>query len=459
MPWKNKYVKEFLETVCREVRTKSVHKDITEELEAHIEDQKNSYIKEGLDEETATTKAIKQMGDPVLIGKQMDMTHRPKTEWSILIMTAVLVIIAGVVQYLMTKTALGNNDNFIRFLIYVPIGIIAFIIMYFIDYTRLERWSKYVYFSVLIITIASVKFTSPVNGGYNQVYYFYLIITPILAGVICNFRSKGYLGIIYCGLFYIGAYVPCILMPSYSALYILTISSLIIMTVAIEKGFFGGNKKISLVLVYFPTLLMIIIQFLSFGQYRIQRFVHFLKPGLDPSGYGYMPLRIKSLLSGAQPVGRTILARDLAGKSIEWSLPGWNTDFTFTYIIAKFGYIFGIVIGAILIILIIRMFISVIKQKNAFGFIISFSACIAITAEILFYILSNLGLISPITVTLPFISFGASSFILNMGLMGLLLSVYRRTDIISNKLKINVHKKQIFTFINGKFIIDFKRKA
>ena len=185
----NKYVKEFLELVCREVRSKNIHGNITEELEAHIEDQKNYYVKKGLDEETAFLESIKQMGDPVLIGRQLDLTYRPKTEWSILIITAVLVIIAEIVQYFLSRAGSGNYDNFLRFLLYVPIGIAVFCTMYFLNYTVLQRYSKIAYFAILIITITSLSFTQPTNGVYNQAYYFYLIITPILAGVICNFRN------------------------------------------------------------------------------------------------------------------------------------------------------------------------------------------------------------------------------------------------------------------------------
>jgi cell division protein FtsW (lipid II flippase) len=455
----NKYVKEFLKIVCREVHIKSIHKNINEELEAHIEDQKNFYIKQGFDEEAAFIESVKQMGDPILIGKQLDMTHRIKAEWSILLITGFLVVIAGIVQYFLSKVGSGNYDNFLRFLLYMPLGIAAFSTMYFLDYTVLKRYSKIAYFAILTITIVSLLFTNPTNGVYNQAYYFYLIITPILAGVIFNFRSKGYVGIIYSGLFCVGAALPCILASSYSSLLLLDISCLIIITSAIEKGFFERNKKVSLSIVYFPTILMIIIPLFLMSPYRKLRLIHLLNPGSEPSGIGFLTSRVKSLLSGAQPVGTTILGDNLAGKSIERLLPEWNTGFSFTYIIAKFGYIFAIAIAVILIILLLRIFMSVHKQKNAYGFLVSFSACIAITAQILFYILSNLGVISPVTVTLPFISFGAISFILNMSLMGLLLSVYRRTDIVKDKLKINEGKKQLFTFEYGKIIIDLGVKS
>ncbi|HOP99966.1 MAG TPA: permease prefix domain 1-containing protein [Acetivibrio clariflavus] len=80
----NKARQQFLETACSQTRYKSVHKSIINKLTDHIEEQKSQYIKDGYSKEEATAKAIQQMGNPVLVGKELDKAHRPKIEWSIL---------------------------------------------------------------------------------------------------------------------------------------------------------------------------------------------------------------------------------------------------------------------------------------------------------------------------------------------------------------------------------------
>ena len=132
--------------------------------------------------------------------------------------------------------------------------------------------------------------------------------------------------------------------------------------------------------------------------------------------------------------------------SIDTFLPGWNTDFMLTYIIARLGYIAGFIIVVVVFVLILRMFISVMKQKNAYGFLLSFSACLAITVQAVFYVLSNIGIIAPFAVILPFISFGSIGFVVNMILLGLLLSVYRRTDPVKDRLQGVPSDKRLFTF-------------
>lgn len=121
---------------------------------------------------------------------------------------------------------------------------------------------------------------------------------------------------------------------------------------------------------------------------------------------------------------------------------------------SPFGYVPGLAIVAVLLILIVRIFISVIKQKNAYGFLVAFSACLAITGQTAFYVLSNLGIIAPFAGILPFISFGRMGFVVNMILVGLLLSVYRRTDLVKDRLENKVYNRRMFTVADGKLIID-----
>jgi cell division protein FtsW (lipid II flippase) len=193
-----------------------------------------------------------------------------------------------------------------------------------------------------------------------------------------------------------------------------------------------------------------------------------LNPELDPQGAGYLELMVRRIFSSSQPFAAAILDGDLSQMSLEQFLPGWSTDFSLTYLIARFGYIAGFAIVTVMSILILRMFVSVMKQKNVYGFLLSFSACLAITVQAVFYVLSNIGIIIPFTVTLPFISFGGMGYIVNMMLLGLLLSVYRRTNLVKDRLQgVAGDKgrlqgvacdKRLFTYEDGKLIINFRIK-
>ena len=451
MPSTNKYAQEYIQTICKQIRFKGIRNNIARELSDHIEDQKNEYIRQGFDEEIASLKAVEQMGDPILVGKQLDRTHRPKMEWSILSLAAILVLMGGIVQFFLSGVNASKSYVFSHFLKYAPIGIAAFVYLYFFDYTLLVRYSKLLYLILFLATLAGFLISYRRNGVYIHVYYSALLFIPIFAGIIYGFRNKGYYGIIVSGVFYAGAAFLCFLGPSFSSFFFLTVCCLIILTVAIGKGFFGCNEKVALAIVYVPTLITLFLAILIMPPSLQTRFY----PELDPHGYGYLPLMVRRLFASSRPIGKAILEGDLAQMSIDRFLPSWNTDFMLTYIIARLGYIAGFIIVAVMFVLILRMFISVMKQKNAYGFLLSLSACLAITVQAVLFVLSNIGFISTFAVILPFISFGGIGFVINMILLGVLLSVYRRTDLVKDKLQGVPGSKPLFTFEDGKLIIDF----
>ena len=84
-------IKEFLENVCNEIKYKPIREDISEELSLHIQEQKEDYMKEGFDERNAEEKAVSNMGEAEEIGKKLNKIHRPKFDWILFIVVAVLI--------------------------------------------------------------------------------------------------------------------------------------------------------------------------------------------------------------------------------------------------------------------------------------------------------------------------------------------------------------------------------
>lgn len=451
------YMQNFLDSVCKEIKFRGIHNNIVKELSDHIEDQKNVFISQNIDEETAVIKAIEQMGDPIIIGKQLNNAHRPKTEWSILSLVTVIVILGGIVQYLLSSVTASGTDSLSHFILYVPVGIAIFTITYYFDYTLLGRYSKVVYFILFAISIIGFFSSSRISGAYTHIYYVMLLYIPAFAGIIYGFKNKGYLGVVFSGIFYSGVASMCILAHSLSSFFLFSIACLIVLTVSISKGFFGGNKKVSLLIVYIPALLgfiAVVLNLVMSNPYRAQRIVSMINSINDPMGYGWQHLMIRKLVTSSKPFGQVTIDGIAQGMRIDQVLPCWDTDFSLTFIIARFGYLAGIVIVLLMLVLIVRMSISVLRQKNAYGFLVSLAACVAISSQIVLYILTNLGVIAPLGITLPFVSFGAYGFIVNMTLLGLLLSVYRRSDLVNDKLQ-NVHSRDhLFTVVDGKLIID-----
>ena len=97
-------INEYVNVVCHQIRWKKAHFRISEEMQNHIIDGRDSYMAQGLDESTATEKALADTGDATEIGTQLDRIHRPKPQWGMFVATAILLI-------------LGLSDNQFQILI------------------------------------------------------------------------------------------------------------------------------------------------------------------------------------------------------------------------------------------------------------------------------------------------------------------------------------------------------
>lgn len=102
-------VKEFLNNVSNQIKYRPIRGIIIEELEEHIDEIKNENMTNGLSEELAEETAIKQMGNPVQIGKNLNKIHKPKMDWITLILTLILILVGGQFVILLYPNILWKN--------------------------------------------------------------------------------------------------------------------------------------------------------------------------------------------------------------------------------------------------------------------------------------------------------------------------------------------------------------
>jgi cell division protein FtsW len=107
-------------------------------------------------------------------------------------------------------------------------------------------------------------------------------------------------------------------------------------------------------------------------------------------------------------------------------LPEPHTDFIFAVIVEEFGLIGGLVIiflFSILIFGVIKTSIKSLELGKLFQGLIAFGVGILIAIQAIFNIGVNLGILPTKGLTLPFISYGGTSLILFMFLMGMVLRI------------------------------------
>ncbi len=446
-------INEYLKTVCEQIRWKKAHSIISKEIENHIVDQKEVFLAEGLSAEEATNKAILEMGDPVIVGTGLDGVYKPKPEWGIIILTGIMLTLGVLISaFAYDGDMLWQLHNTI---IYTVMGIIFMIIAYFLDFSIIGKCPKTIYLSLVIVTIGTM-ILGPTLRGQNFYLKFVMLLYPTaFAGILYTMRNEGYLGIVLSGVYCIIPGIVCLRNTGLSSLALYLITCFILLIFAIMKGWFNVKRINALLLVCIPMIIILIVTVLSMNYYQLGRIKTAFNPSLDPLGIGYQGYSMRKIVGNAKLIGHNIHGIDI--NDIFPSLY-MDREYLLTHLIDRMGWVSFIIIMLIISAFIIRSLRFSLNQKGVLGGLVSMSVIVNFTMQVLLYVLHNLGfqLIAPLT--LPLISYGGISTIINMFLIGIMLSVYKSGILYKKDDSLDMSKDKIFQFIDGKIIINLNRR-
>lgn len=157
------------------------------------------------------------------------------------------------------------------------------------------------------------------------------------------------------------------------------------------------------------------------------RLATFLNPELDPQGAGYHVIQSMLAVGGGGLSGKGFLQ----GTQTQLRyIPEQWTDFIFCVPTEEFGFLGGVLVIGLLVMLIWFAVDTANHLRSRFESTI----CFGIAAVIFYHMTINIGmaigLVPVMGIPLPFLSKGGSSLLLNMFMIGLLLNFYRfRTDV------------------------------
>lgn len=423
----NDKIKQYLNNVCSEIKFKEVHKDIVSELEDHIQSFSEDNLENGLTEDAAINKAIAQMGDPHLVGKQLNIIHKPKPEWSILLLTLLFSMFGLTIMYLLENKSIHDNHYsyyplFQTSLISYIVGIIIITALYFFNYRKLLLYSKYIYLTTVFLLVFTNLFGRPVSGipflQIGSIIVNFISISPIflitaLAGIFRSWNWKNSRNFI---LGVLTLFLPCFLILKGS------IFNLAIYLAACFVIMYASKAKLSHICIIAVGLIMSIIFYFLSEPYRIKRFFSFLHPNVDPNGGSWLYLQLKNATSSAGILGRGFTLKTN-------SIPNIQSDFVLTYIIYTFGWAVASIFILSIIFFIVRLYKSADETKDPYGKLLIKGFSSIFFLKFLSNILVNLGLAPTAGVSLPFISYGRYELLSYMIMIGLILSVYRRKNL------------------------------
>ena len=438
-------IKEFLNIVCEQIKYKPIRNSISEELKKHIEESKENYIKEGLDEKEAEEKAITQMGDAEEIGKSLNKIHKPKLDWKLLIILIVLLGFGFLVAFTRASHIVSDEydtANVIeRYLCALIVGSIFSIFIYFVDYTKIMKYSNIFYIIATLFVVYSFVFGINING----LPYIYIspsiAFSPVIIAMthyiiafvgflnsekqnkknVTIFNKNINLKLVKIITLSIISILIFVSIPSIVSAFILGLIYLIIGTVKLVQT--KTNRKRNLLMLWGIPIVLGIVLLLSViieTPYIVNRY----NPESRAKDYGWLALNRKLIINSAQTFGEA----DDTSNALKIFDEG--TNYAFISILAHYGWVVSIGIVIAVLALSIELIINSIKIKESNGKLLIIGISSMFILQSIFNILMNLNLIIEANFNLPFVSYGRLNLIVNMMCLTLILAIYRRKDII-----------------------------
>jgi cell division protein FtsW len=322
-----------------------------------------------------------------------------------------------------------------RQIVWTLISYISCTIFIFIDYRMLEKTVKLQVWGIVVLLLLlffppfretgivhpSRRWYRFLSFGFQPSEFAKIVLIVYLSSVLSRKGER-------IGDFYRGFLPPFLVTSGFAFLVFLEpdfSTAFILFFIAIVMFFMAGIRSFSIVALFMVSIPALILM-VSGKSYRQERLVGFINPWGDPTDKGYQIIQsFKAFaLGGFSGVG--------LGRSVQKMryLPIPHTDFIFAIIAEELGYLGVLGVIALYMILAYRGYKIAYTQVRGFEFLLAFGITSLIVWEAVFNIAVVTGLIPSTGISLPFLSYGGSSLLVNSILMGILLNLSRNRGVI-----------------------------
>lgn len=155
--------------------------------------------------------------------------------------------------------------------------------------------------------------------------------------------------------------------------------------------------------------------------YQMARIQSWLNPYLAPQKEGW------NIIQSQLAIGSGGLWGAGFGRSLQklYYLPVQHADFIFAVIAEEFGLVGCVVLLSLFALFSYYGFKTALEARTLFGRLLAIGITSSIALQALVNVMVTTGLLPVTGITLPFISYGGSSLVITLGMVGILLSVSR----------------------------------
>jgi len=192
-------------------------------------------------------------------------------------------------------------------------------------------------------------------------------------------------------------------------------SSVMIVALGIGIALLAGLKMRYLFIGFAGLSVFFFLIFPHLHQYQKDRINTFLNPYIDPQGLGYNTIQSTIAIGSGQLLGRGV--RQGIQSQLKF-LPERHADFAFASFAEEFGLIGSTFLFFSYAYLLLQFYKTAVTQKNDFSYYVISSVLFIFCLQMLINISVNLGLLPVTGIPLPLFSYGGSSVVSHLILIG-----------------------------------------
>lgn len=307
-------------------------------------------------------------------------------------------------------------------------GLIGAVPLALMDYRRLRGYLPFIYGLTIVMLLAVTVVGISAKGAQRWIDIGPVQIQPsefaklLVVVVLAGYFSENRLGDNTTFLKAVGILsLPGILVFAQPDLG----TALVFGAVFFAMAFVGGAKlhQIGALVASAVVLAVLSLRLGILEDYQVARLTAFM----DPSGVtdeGYQVAQSKIAIGSGGVSGKGLDTTTLANLGF---LPEDHTDFIFSNLAERTGFVGGLLLLGLFFILVWRMLHVATVSRDRFGVLIA----VGIATIFLFHVFVNIGMtmgLMPVTgIPLPFISYGRSNLVISVISLGLLQSIAIRS--------------------------------
>lgn len=317
------------------------------------------------------------------------------------------------------------ESNFIDFkkqTVFFVIGLFLMLAASRFNYVLYRSVSRPFYLFSLLLLVGVLLFGTTVRGTQGWFVLLGISVQPVelmklglilLLAVFAARQARAFqtIGFFFGSLFLM--IVPVILVllqPDFG-------SALLLFLIWLSLMFIAGARKSYLLILFLVLCSLFLVGWLGFFKdYQKERFLTFFDPQRDPLGRGYNIAQSIIAVGSGQWFGRGL---GFGSQSQLRFLPETQSDFIFAVISEEMGLVGAALVVALFALLFYRLSKIALTAKDDFCLFTVLGVLSFFVLQFVINIGMNLGLLPVTGVTLPFLSAGGSSLIVNFLLVGM----------------------------------------